>query len=182
MKKIGRSLSIFFLFVSVFANCQNRYFTREGIIYFNLEYLGETISISNSNLSCSIENDKFNFTSQTSKFKFNNSELKNKIIASHVDSLKIKGASIKGELDGFNAIDFTKNNSYKLILKGTIVINKQEKNIELPITLKVIDKVAYLKSVLYLNINDFIFLEENNALKKNDKVAITLDFALNPLR
>lgn len=185
-RKMTKLISTFFSVLVCFTllgsvKAQNRFFTREGILFFTVNYAGEKLTVSNSNISCTIEKNKINLTSLAGKFRFNNNDLKNKIELSDADTIKIQGASLKGEIAGFDAIDFKINNTYQLVIKGNVVINKIDKKIEFPIELKVLDHVGYLKSQFDLNVNDFILLNEKNNFKTNEKVIIHLDLALNSL-
>jgi hypothetical protein len=182
MKKLYTALFISVFAFSIELQAQNRYFTREGIVFFTVNYLEKNLTISNSNISCTIENNRVNLTSQAGKFKFNNLELKNKMVLSNNDSVKIKGAVLKGEIAGFDSIDFKVNKTYQMVIKGNIMINKNDQKVEFPIEVKVTDKIVYLKSKLILNLNDFVLLDEKNPLKKNENIEISFDFALNPLR
>lgn len=154
MKKI-----FFILLIAAFAiaaNSQKVYQTKSGKVKFFSSTTFEDIEAINAQADCKLAtNGQMVFMVAIKGFKFDNSLMQEHFNEDYMESAKFPKAVFMGNIVDLKAVDFTKDGSYKVAVKGTLEIHGIKKETTANGTVDIKAGKAQAKSVFKINITDF---------------------------
>lgn len=132
-------------------------FTREGKISFYSEAQKESIQAHNSKATSIIDvnSGRMEFAVLIKAFQFEKALMQEHFNENYMESSKFPKATFKGSIVNMDAIDFTKDGSYKAEIKGDITIHGVTKPIESRGVFVVSGKSVKGESTFEVTIADF---------------------------
>ncbi len=153
MNKLFFALSILFC-TSVSAQ---HYFTKNGSISFFSEAPVENIEAANNKVTAIIDSKTgdIEFAVLMKAFQFEKALMQEHFNENYVHSDKYPKAKFKGELEGFDGINWTKDGEYKLNCVGDLTLHGQTKPVSTPFTIKVKGEVITGTSEFTILLSDY---------------------------
>ena len=149
---------------------QKIYATRNGKISFTSPTDEDVRAINNEVASRIADNGQLTFSLLMKGFKFKLAEMQEHFNDQYVESVKFPRADFKGNIINLNEVDFNKDGSYKISVKGDLTMHGVTKNITAngSIEMKAGKPIANAKFTMLLK--DFSI----NAGSVTDKVMIDI--------
>lgn len=165
MKKI-LLLMVLAASIAVTAQAQKVYATKSGKIKFFSSTPVEDIEAVNSQVDAKLgTNGQMVFMVLIKGFKFDNSLMQEHFNGDdYMQSSKYPKAVFMGNITDLKAVDFTKDGSYKVSVKGNLEIHGVKKEVTVPGTIEVKGGKVSSKSVFKVTIADY-------GVKGHEKVA-----------
>jgi len=137
MKKIILILSSFLLIHISFA--QKRYFTKTGIVSFEAGTAVEDIDGINKSTTSVFDatSGQYEFALLVNGFEFKRSLMQQHFNEDYLESDKYPKSTFKGKITNIDKVNFQKNGTYPITVKGTLEIHGVKKEVETPGTFKV---------------------------------------------
>jgi hypothetical protein len=110
-------------------SAQKIYATRNGKISFTSPSDGDIQAINNEVASRIADNGQLTFSLLIKGFKFKLAEMQEHFNDQYLESIKFPRADFKGNIVNLNEVDFTKDGSYKISVKGDLTMHGVTKNI-----------------------------------------------------
>ena len=146
MKKII-SLSIGILLVFNSINAQKVYGTRNGQISFIAPNDEDVKAVNNEVTSRLFDNGAMSFSCLIKGFKFAYAEMQDHFNTEYLQSNTYPRADFKGTITNIKEVIFTKNGTYKAIVKGNLTMHGVTKNITVNGTITIKDsKISAIAS------------------------------------
>ena len=167
------------------AFAQDKYFTKSGQITFfsgtPLENIEATNNSANSVLDT--KTGKMEFALLMKAFKFEKALMEEHFNENYVESGKYPKATFAGRITNLDAVDFKKNGTYKVNVKGNLTIHGETNEVEVPGTLTV--ESGKIKANAVFNVAPDDYKIEIPKLVK-DKIArqikVTVNLNYQPLK
>ena len=142
-------------FILLNLNAQHIYKTTGGSITFFSETPMENIDAENKILTAllNIETKEMAFLVTNNGFKFDKPLMEEHFNENYIESDKYKVSSFKGKIIN-NSVDFTKNGTYKVKVKGILDVHGVEKERELDGSITVKDGIITIESKFELLLKD----------------------------
>ena len=154
MKKIV-SLSVLFLLVFSSVNSQKVYSTRNGQISF-ISPTDEDVKAVNNELTSRLsDKGTMSFSCLIKGFKFAYAEMQEHFNDEYLQSNQFPRADFKGTITNIKEVVFTKNGTYKAIVKGDLTLHGITKNITVKGTIAVKDGKISAKASFPIIMKDF---------------------------
>jgi hypothetical protein len=165
------SCIIAILFVVNTADAQKIYATRNGRVGFSTPSDEDVKAVNNEVTSRIADNGQVTFSLLIKGFKFKLAEMQEHFNDQYLESNKFPRADFKGNIVNLAAVNFTKDGSYKVSVKGDLTLHGVTKNITAngTIEIKAGKPIATCQFVLVMK--DF----NVNASSVTDKVNIDLN-------
>jgi len=130
MKKYLVVLSILFA-VSIHANAQDRYFTRNGKVTFLSDTPMEKIDAVNTQATSVIDasSGNFEFSVLMKAFEFEKALMMEHFHENYVESDKYPKSVFKGTIENISSVDFNKDGVYPVKFKGTLLLHGVTKDL-----------------------------------------------------
>lgn len=137
MKKIILIVTAFFLIQTSFA--QKRYFTKTGTVSFNAGTALEDIDGINKSTTCVFDatSGQVEFALLVKGFEFKSSLMQEHFNENYMESDKYPKSNFKGKITNIDKVNFQKDGTYPVTVKGTLEIHGVKKEIETTGTFKV---------------------------------------------
>ncbi len=163
------------------ALAQDKYFTKSGQITFFSGTPMENIEAKNSNATSVLDarSGKMEFAVLMKAFKFEKALMEEHFNENYVESGKYPKASFAGVISNIDEIDFKKDGTYKVKVKGNLTIHGVTKEIESPGTITVQNGVVKANSVFNVAPEDYkieIPKLVRDKIAKQVKVTVNLDY------
>lgn len=132
MKKI-----IVLIFLSVIAftmNAQDKYFTKTGTITFDATSAGspEKIQGTNKSVTCVLDSKTGNiqFLVLMTGFEFERALMQEHFNENYVESPKFPKSDFKGQITDNASVNYTKDGTYKVTVKGKLTLHGETKDVQ----------------------------------------------------
>ena len=137
MKKLAVSLLVFA--VSFAAQAQDKYFTKTGKISFFSSTPMENIEAHNSKSTSVIDTKtgKMEFATLMKAFDFEKALMQEHFNENYVESDKYPKATFSGAITNLSDVNFKKDGTYKVKVKGNLTMHGVTKEVEAPGTITV---------------------------------------------
>jgi hypothetical protein len=178
-------LAISFIFMTFFAQAQDKYFTKSGKINFYSVAPLEDIEAKHKSAVAVLDTKTgtLQFSALIKGFEFENEEMQQHFNEDYLESDKYPKSEFKGNLMNNAAVNYQKPGTYPVQVKGTLTIHGITKEVQTPGTIKV--DGDGLKAVATFNVQVADYNIKIPSLVK-DKIAksvkITIDTKLDPLK
>ncbi len=169
-----------------FANvqAQTKLFTRNGNVTFNAGTSLETIEAVNRKAASVLDpaTGQMEFTVLIKAFEFERALMQDHFNENYMESDKYPKASFKGSIVNNKDVDYTKDGTYPVEVKGDLTIHNVTKPVDVKGTVTVKDKKVNAKSGFEVTIADYGITIPGVVKDKIDKQAkISTDIAYEPL-
>ena len=133
---------VFFLFticllIGTLAEAQKVFGTRNGKITFSAPNDDDVKAVNNEVVSRIADNGQMTFSLLMKGFKFKYAEMQEHFNDQYVESTKFPRADFKGIITNVKEVDFSKDGSYKVVVKGDLTMHGVTKNITVNGTLDI---------------------------------------------
>lgn len=174
----------FVLFATVI-NAQDRYFTKTGKIEFYSKASLEDIEAKNKTVTAVLDakSGAIQFSVQMKGFEFAKALMQQHFNENYVESDKFPKAEFKGAIANNAAVNYTKDGSYNVTVKGKLTIHGITKDVEAPGTIKVDGGKIDAASTFNIQLSDYkISIPSVVKDKISNNIRITVDTKLEPLK
>ncbi len=118
-----------FLFIGIQADAQKIFATRNGRITFESPTDGDVKAVNNEVTSRIADNGQLTFSLLMKGFKFKLAEMQEHFNDQYAESTKFPRADFKGNIANLKEVNFTKDGSYKVSVKGDLTMHGVTKNV-----------------------------------------------------
>lgn len=160
-----------FLFLCSEAEAQKIYGTRNGRITFQSPTDNEVKAVNNEVTSRISDNGQMTFSLLTKGFKFKYAEMQEHFNDQYAESTKFPRADFKGVITNLPEVNFVKDGSYKVVVKGDLTMHGVTKNITVNGLLDVKDGKISTKAGFTAVMKDY----KIDASAVTDKVTIDIN-------
>ena len=179
MKKI--LLSLMFVGLSVFTFGQNKYFTKNGKVFFSATSAVESIEATNDKATSILDvaTGSMDFAILMKAFSFERALMQEHFNENYVESDKFPKATFKGTVTDMSSVKLDKDGTYNVKIKGMLTIHGVSKEVEAPGTLVVKGRqITQGKSEFNIKLADYKISIPSLAKDKiSEDVKITVDVA-----
>jgi polyisoprenoid-binding protein YceI len=163
------------------ASAQDKYFTKNGQVSFFSSTPMENIEANNNNATSVIDakTGKMEFAILMKAFKFEKALMEEHFNENYVESGKFPKATFAGNITNLSAVDFSKNGTYKVNVKGKMTIHGVTKDVEAPGTITVENGKVKANSVFNVAPDDYkieIPKLVREKIAKEIKVTVNMDY------
>jgi polyisoprenoid-binding protein YceI len=176
---------ILLMLLSVSAFSQDKYFTKSGRIKFHSKAPLENIDANHKSVTCVLDtkNGNMQFAVLMKGFEFEKALMQEHFNENYVESHKFPKAEFKGQVTNNNDVNYSKDGTYTVKVKGTLTMHGESKEVEAPGIITV--KQGKLQAVADFNIqlSDYK-IDIPKMVKDNvsNNVKISVDCSLDPLK
>lgn len=184
LKKNGIALAGLVLFATA-VNAQDRYFTKTGNIQFYSKAAMEDIEATNKTVTAVLDakTGALQFAVQMKGFEFVKALMQQHFNENYVESDKYPKGEFKGAIADNAAVNYSKEGTYNVTVKGKLTIHGVTKEVEAPGTIKVGDGKIDGASTFTIQLSDYnISIPSVVKDKISNNIKITVDTKLEPLK
>jgi hypothetical protein len=180
--------TIFVILVSLFfyINCSAQtYITRNGRVTFLSKASVENIEAVNNEVSSVLDASKgdFVFVVLIKSFKFQKALMEEHFNEDYMESNTFPKANFKGRITDLGKINFSKDGTYPVTVKGDITIHGVTKNVEVPGTITVAQGKINAASKFDIKVRDFNIKIPTTVINNvSEIISITVDCKYDPLK
>lgn len=171
--------------VAVSTNAQDRYFTKTGKIDFFSKAPLEDIEAKNKTVTAVVDTKTgaLQFSVQMKGFEFEKALMQEHFNENYVESNKYPKADFKGTVANNSAVNYTKDGTYNVTVKGKLTLHGVTKDVEAPGTIKVNGGKIEAASTFNIQLSDYnISIPSVVKDKISNSIKITVDTKLEPLK
>lgn len=183
MKSIIAAASLLLLATGVQA--QDRYFTKTGKIEFYSKAAMEDIEAKNKTVTAVLDakSGALQFAVQMKSFEFEKALMQEHFNENYVESGKFPKADFKGTVVNNSAVNYTKDGTYNVQVKGKFTLHGVTKDLEAPATIKVDNGSLEGKATFTIQLSDYnISIPSVVKEKISNNIKIVVDTKLEPLK
>ena len=184
MKKLILSAWMLFAVVAV-SHAQDKYFTKAGKISFFSSTPMEDIEAHNKTTTSVIDtkSGKMEFAVLMKAFQFQKALMEEHFNENYVESGKFPKASFSGTIINLNDVNFQKDGTYNVTVKGNFTLHGVTKAIEVPGTITVKNKAIQAVSTFNVAPEDYNIAIPNLVREKIAKqIKVTVDMNYEPFK
>jgi hypothetical protein len=170
MKRVFAIVLSIGLFSSA-ADAQKIFATRNGKITFTSPSDDDVKAVNNEVASRIADNGQMTFSLLMKGFKFKFAEMQEHFNDQYLESSKYPRADFKGTIQNLSEVNFAKDGTYKVVVKGDLTMHGVTKNVTVNGTLKVKDGKPKTEARFTLLMKDF----NVSASSVTDKVTVDID-------
>ena len=173
------------LFFSTIINAQDKYFTKSGKIEFFSKASIEDIEAKNKTAAAVLDTKTgaLQFSVLMKGFEFEKALMQEHFNDNYVESDKFPKAEFKGSIVNNGSINYAKDGSYNVKVKGQFTLHGVTKTIEAPGTIKVDDGKIETASTFNIKLSDYgIKIPAVVKEKISNNIKIVVDCKLEPLK
>lgn len=166
-------------------NAQNKYFTRDGHIDFFSSTSVEDIKANNNKVTCVLdaETGDVEFAVLMKAFEFKKALMEEHFNENYVESEKFPKSKFKGKILNINEIDFTKDGSYPVDVKGELSIRGKTNQLDANGTIDIKGEDVRVFSEFHVSPEDYNIEIPGVVREKIAKeLLITVDVVLTPFK
>ena len=174
----------FVLFATI-VNAQDRYFTKTGKIDFYSKAALEDIQAKNKTVTAVLDSKSgaMQFEVQMKGFEFEKKLMQEHFNENYVESDKYPKADFKGVVANNAAVNYAKDGTYNVTVKGKLTIHGVTKDVEAPGTIKLNDGKVDAASTFNIKLSDYnISIPAVVKDKISNSIKINVDTRLEPFK
>ncbi len=183
MKKQIAAICIATLF-TIGASAQT-YITRNGRITFFSKAPVENIEANNNEVTSILDTRKgeFAFIALIKSFKFSKALMEEHFNENYMESNTFPKANFKGTITDLSKVNFSKDGTYPVTVKGDLTIHGVTKNIEVPGTITVAQGKISASSKFNVKVKDYNIKIPNTVVNNiSETISITVDCKYEPFK
>ncbi|MCU7547989.1 YceI family protein [Chitinophagaceae bacterium LB-8] len=177
-------LAISFILMTVFAQAQDKFFTKSGKINFYSVAPLEDIEAKHKSAVAVLDtkNGTLQFSALIKGFEFENEEMQQHFNEDYMESDKFPKSEFKGQVVNNAAVNYQKPGTYPIQVKGALTIRGVTKEVQTPGTIKVDGDGVKAAATFNVQVADYNIKIPSLVKDKVAKtVKITVDTKLDPL-
>lgn len=157
---------------------QKRYFTKTGNIVFSATTMLEDVDAVNKSVVSIFDasTGQMEFSVYIKSFEFKRSLMQDHFNENYMESDKYPRALFKGKIININLVDFKKNGSYTVIVKGSLDMHGVKRDVDATGTMKVAGESVIADAAFSILLSDYN-ISVPSLVK--DKVAKTVNIKVN---
>lgn len=166
-------------------NAQDRYFTKTGKIEFFSKASLEDIEAKNKTVTAVLDSKTgaMQFSVQMKGFEFEKALMQEHFNENYVESGKYPKAEFKGAIANNADVNYGKEGSYNVTVKGKLTIHGVTKDVEAPGTIKVESDKLEGKSTFTIKLSDYnISIPSVVKDKISNTIKISVETKLEPIK
>ena len=166
-------------------NAQDRYFTKTGKIDFSSKAPLEDIEAKNKTVTAVLDTKTgaIQFKVQMKGFEFEKALMQEHFNENYVESGKYPEANFKGTAANNSTVNYGKDGTYNVKVKGKLTLHGVTKDVEAPGTIKVASGKIDAASSFSIQLSDYnISIPSVVKDKISNNIKITVDTKLEPLK
>ena len=144
-----------FLFTGYQAEAQKIFGTRNGRITFESPTDGDVKAVNNEVTSRIADNGQLTFSLLMKGFKFKLAEMQEHFNDQYAESTKFPRADFKGNIANLKDVNFTKDGSYKVSVKGDLTMHGVTKNVTVNGVVEIKGGKPVARGSFVINLKDF---------------------------
>ncbi len=175
---------VLLLSLSAGALAQDKYYTRNGKVFFNCGTSLETIKATNPGASCVLvaATGQFQAAVLMKSFEFDKDLMEQHFNENYVESDKFPKAVYAGHVVDIAAVDFTSPGRYDVGLKGKLTLHGVTREVEAPGEIEVQDGKVLVKVSFRVRLEDYGITRPGVVRDKIAEVAeVKVDMELQPM-
>ena len=183
-KKNLFTLVVLFAFAGA-VKAQNLYYTKTGKIEFSSKAPLEDIEAKNKTVTAALDTKTgaMQFSVQMKSFEFEKALMQQHFNENYVESNKYPKADFKGTVVNNAAVNYTKDGTYNVTVKGKLTIHGVTKDVQAPGTIKVNGGKIDAASTFTIQVSDYkISIPSVVKDKVSNTIKISVDTKLEPLK
>jgi polyisoprenoid-binding protein YceI len=173
------------LLFAVATQAQDRYFTKTGRIEFVSKAPLEDIEAKNKTVTAVLDTKSgaLQFSVQMKGFEFEKALMQQHFNENYVESDKYPKAEFRGALSNNSAVNYSKDGSYPVTVKGKFTLHNITKDVEVPGTIKVNGGKIEAVSTFNIRLSDYkISIPSPVKDKISNNIKVVVDTKLEPLK
>lgn len=166
-------------------HAQDRYFTKTGTIQFYSNASMEDIEAKNKTVTAVLDSKTgaMQFSVQMKGFEFEKALMQQHFNETYVESDKYPKGEFKGALTNNSSVNYTKDGTYAVTVKGKMTLHGITKEVQAPGTIKVDGGKIEAKSIFTIQLSDYkISIPSVVKEKLSNKIKINVDTKLEPFK
>ncbi|MDQ3279733.1 MAG: YceI family protein [Bacteroidota bacterium] len=184
---LKKALVLFFgsFFLLAATKAQDRYFTKTGRVEFSSKAPLEDIEAQNKTVTAVLDakTGALQFSVQMKSFEFEKALMQQHFNENYVESDKYPKAEFKGLVANNAAVNYGKQGTYPVTVKGKLTLRNITKDVEVPGTIKVADGKVEAISTFSIQLSDYkIGIPSPVKNKISNNIKIIVDTKLEPLK
>lgn len=156
------------MFIGYQAEAQKIFGTRNGKITFESPTDGDVKAVNNEVTSRIADNGQLTFSLLMKGFKFKLAEMQEHFNDQYAESTKFPRADFKGNIVNLKEVNFTKDGSYKVSVKGDLTMHGVTKNVTVNGVVEIKGGKPVARGSFVINLKDF----KIDASTVTEKVAV----------
>jgi len=178
---------VFFCFILISATlvAQDKYFTKSGNIQFSSKGAIETIEATHRSVTCVLDSKTgdIQFAVLMKGFEFRKALMQEHFNENYVESDKYPKAEFRGQIINNSEVNYTKDGTYTVHIKGKLTLHGQTKDVEADGKITVKDGKLLAASKFKILMSDYD-IDIPGAVTQNmsDTINITVNCTLEPLK
>lgn len=184
---LKKNLFLFFSFVLLVtvAGAQDRFFTKTGKINFVSRAPMEDIEGKNKTVTTVLDTKSgaLQFSVQMKSFEFEKALMQQHFNENYVESDKYPDAVFKGVVANNSAVNYARDGTYSVTVKGKLTLHNVTKEVEVPGTIKVDGGRIEASSAFPILLSDYrIAIPAAVRQKVSNSIRIVVETKLDPLK
>lgn len=174
----------FVLFVTA-SQAQDRFFTKTGKINFTSKAPMEDIEGKNKTVTAVLDTKSgaFQFSVQMKSFEFEKALMQQHFNENYVESDKYPDATFRGVVVNNGAVNYAKDGTYNVTVRGKLTIHNITKDVEVPGTITVNGGKVDATSTFNILLSDYrISIPSAVKEKVSNSIRVIVDTRLDPLK
>ncbi len=175
--------SITFFLLSLLTHAQDKFFTKTGTIQFYSNAALETIEAKNKTVTAVLDSKTggLQFSVQMKGFEFEKALMQQHFNDTYVESDKYPKADFAGAITNNSSVNYKKDGSYKVTVKGKLTLHGQTKDVKAPGIITIAGGKVATASTFTINVSDYkISIPASTKNKVSNSIKITVDAKLDP--
>lgn len=173
-----------FLLLAGAAAAQDRYFTKTGTIVFTSKAPMEDIVATNKTVTAVLDTKSgaLQFSAQMKSFEFEKALMQQHFNDNYVESSRYPEAAFKGIIANNNAVNYAKDGTYNVRVKGKLTMHNVTRDVDVPGTIKIAGgRLEAASSFLVLASDYKIAIPSGVKEKVSNTIRIAVETKLDPL-
>jgi polyisoprenoid-binding protein YceI len=174
-----------FVLLTTTVDAQDRYYTKTGKIEFFSKAPMEDIEAKNKTVTAVLDTKTgaMQFSVQMKGFEFEKALMQEHFNENYVESNKYPKADFKGAVANNSSVNYSKDGTYNVNVKGKMTLHGITKDVEAPGTIKVNGGKIDATSTFTIQLSDYkIAIPSVVKDKISNTIKITVDTKLEPLK
>ncbi|MDB5222347.1 MAG: YceI family protein [Chitinophagaceae bacterium] len=183
MKK--QIVTLFIISLFALSTSAQTYITRNGRVTFFSKAPIENIEANNNEVTSFLDTQKGEvaFVALIKSFKFQKALMEEHFNENYMESNTFPKANFKGTITDLSKINFSKDGTYTVTVKGDLTIHGITKNIEAPATINISGGKINANSKFNIKVKDYnIKIPTTVVNNVSETISITVDCKYDPLK
>jgi polyisoprenoid-binding protein YceI len=178
-------ISCCFILIAASLIAQDKFFTKSGNIQFASKGVIETIEATHRSVTCVLDSKTgdIQFAVLMKGFEFRKALMQEHFNENYVESDKYPKSEFRGQITNNNEVNYTKDGTYPVHIKGKLTLHGQTKEVEADGKITVKDGKLHAVSKFKILMSEYdIDIPGSVTQNMSDTINISVDCNLEPLK